>query len=289
MEWLRLHRSASAAVGKPLAMRTWRLRGQWPASANRAAEDPAGVRLRWELAALLAGVGIWEAIGKGYPREVAPPTQVWSTGVTLARTGELGDQLAVTLRDLFIGFAVAMLAGVLLALLMGLSRRIARIADMYLYWLISAPEVALIPFIVVLLGYSGIARFVVIQIFALPVIAQRTMEGVRSVPTSLHDMAGSFEVTSWRRVTRITIPAALPSIMVAARLGFARSILGVVSAGIFMQLFGLGGRIYFYQQQFDLPAMFLYLITVIVLGVAGTRAIQWLDRRVTRWSTSAAV
>jgi sulfonate transport system permease protein len=263
-------------------------RGRPSAWEDRAARDPAGVRLRWELAALLVGAGIWEAVGKGYPLQVAPPSQVWSAGVKLARSGELGGQIAVTLRDLFIGFAFAMLAGVLLALLMGLSRLVAHIADMYLYWLLSVPEIALIPFIVVLLGYSAVARFVVILVFALPVITQQVMEGVRAIPENLLDMSTSFEVTGWRRLTRVIVPAALPSIMVATRLGFARSILGVVSAGIFMQLFGLGGRIYFYQQQFEVADMLLYLLVVVALGVIGTRVIQWLDRRVTHWTSSAA-
>lgn len=276
------------AAGESSALRSRRRRGRSSARAGRAAEDPAATRLWWELAALAVGVGIWEAVGKGYPLEVAPPTKVWSAGVNLAGTGELGSQVAVTLRDLFIGFAAAMVAGVLLALLMGMSRMASHIADMYLYWLLSVPEIALIPFIVVLLGYSAVARFVVILVFAVPVITQQVIEGVRGIPPNLLNMSTSFEVTGWRRLTRVVVPAALPSIMVATRLGFARSILGVVSAGIFMELFGLGGKIYFYQQQFEVADMLLYLVVVIALGVIGTRLIQWLDRRVTHWTSSAA-
>jgi NitT/TauT family transport system permease protein len=248
------------------------------------ATDPAGARLRWEIGALIVGIGIWELIGRGDPQLIPPADQVWSAGAGFARSGALWREFGVTLRDLLIGFAVSMVAGVLIGLAMGLNRRVGRIADMYLNWMLAAPEVALIPFYIVVFGYSSTARLLVIVIFALPVIGQRTVEGVLNVPMPMRDMASSFEVTPWHRVVKVVLPATLPSIMVAARLGFSRSLLGVVGAGIFIQEFGLGGQIYFYEQNFDLPAMFLYLVAVIVVALVGSRLIQWLDHRVTRWN-----
>lgn len=289
MAWLRPRRQAIAVLGESSTTR-W---GPVPAGrrrrrpVDRGVRDSAGRRLRWEVAALLVGVGVWEAVGKGYPLLLASPDQVWSAGVRLAQTGTLWHEFAVTLETLFIGFAVAMAVGVPLGLAMGLSRAVARIAGMYVYWMLSTPEIALIPLIIVILGYGPVARFVVILIFALPVIAARTMEGVVSVPAVLHDMARSFQASGWHRLTRVIVPGALPSLMVATRLGFARSLLGVVSAGILMEAFGLGGQVYFYQQNFDLAAMLLYLVAVILVGLAGTSAIQWVDRRVTRWNTGA--
>lgn len=255
---------------------------------NRESGDSVGMRLRWEVGALVIGVAIWELIGRTHPLLLATPGQVWSAATRLSASGALWRELWSTLAFLLIGFAISMAAGVLLGLLMGLSRAVARIAGMYLYWMLSTPEAALIPFIVVLLGYGGVARFVVVLIFALPVIANRTMEGVLTIPPALLDMSRSFEVSGWRRFIRVTIPGALPAIMVSARLGLARSLLGVITGGILMEQFGLGGQIFFYQQDFQLAPMLLYLLTVVVLGLVITRFIQWLDHRVMRWSTGIA-
>jgi len=254
---------------------------------GRGTEDFAGQRLRWELAALLVGVAAWEAVGRHYPNLIPPASKVWSAGVGFGKTGQLWRELGVTLRDLFIGYAITMAVGVLLGVLMGLSRRFGRIADMYLNWMLSAPEIALIPFFIVVFGFGSNARMVAIAVFALPVIAQRTAEGIINVPKELIDMARSFQVSRLATIRRVILPASLPSIMVAARLGFARALLGVVAAGIFVQQFGLGGQIYYYEQNFDLPSMFVYLFVVIVLALVGSRGIQWLDRRVTHWNTGA--
>lgn len=257
-------------------------------NARSRVKDPGGVRLRWELSALLVGVAIWEIIGRTKPHVLPSVDHVWSAGVGLSQHGGLWAQIGVTLRDLLIGFAIAMVVGSVLAVLMGLSKVVARVANMYLYWLLAVPEIALIPFIVVAIGYSTKARFAVILIFSLPVITQRIMEGVLNVPSQLLYMSHSFEAGTWRRITRVILPAALPSVMVAARLGFARSLLGVVSAGIFMEEFGLGGQLFLYQQRFALPEMFVFLLAVIIVGVVGTRVIQWLDKRVTSWNVGAA-
>lgn len=255
---------------------------------GRGGADSAGQRLRWEVAALLAGVAIWEVVGRRYPALVPPASKVWSAGVGFGKTGQLWSELGVTLRDLFIGYAITMVIGVVLGVLMGLSWRAGRIADMYLNWMLSAPEIALIPFFIVVFGFGSTARMFAIAVFALPVIAQRTVEGVLHVPKELIEMSHSFELGRLARITRVILPASLPSIMVAARLGFARALLGVVAAGIFIQEFGLGGQIYFYQQNFDLPSMFVYLVLIIVLALAASRGIQWLDHRLTRWNEDAS-
>lgn len=255
---------------------------------GRNTEDSAGQRLRWEIAALLVGIAVWQLVGWHYPRLVPPASKVWSAGVGFGKSGQLWRELGVTLEDLFIGYAVTMVIGVALGVLMGLSRRVGRVADMYLNWMLSAPEIALIPFFIVVFGFGSTARMVAIAVFALPVIAQRTVEGILNVPKGLIEMSRSFEVGRVATIMRVVLPASLPSIMVAARLGFARALLGVVAAGIFIQEFGLGGRIYFYQQNFDLPSMFVYLVVVIVLALVGSRGIQWADRRITHWNTDAS-
>lgn len=289
MTWLRPRWHAREADHKPSRARWGEVgSGRRQHTAGRRGGDPAGMRLRWEVGALVVGVGIWELVGGTHPLLLATPGQVWSAGVKLSSSGALWRELWVTLAFLLIGFAVAMAAGVLLGLLMGLSRAVARIAGMYLYWMLSAPEAALIPFIVVLLGYGTVARFVVVLLFALPVIANQTMEGVVSIPAGVLDMSRSFEVSGWRRLTRVIVPGALPAVMIAARLGLARSLLGVITGGILMEQFGLGGQIFFYQQAFQLAPMLLYLLTVIVLGLVLTRLIQLLDHRIMRWRTGIA-
>jgi NitT/TauT family transport system permease protein len=257
-------------------------------SSQDSVKDSAGARLRWEIGALIVGIGVWEAVGKGYPHLIPPVGQVWSAAVGYSESGALWSQLGDTLRELLIGYAATMVAGVLLGVFMGLSRTAGRIADMYLNWMLSAPEIALIPFFIVVFGFSSLTQLVVVMVFALPVIAQRTVDGVLNVPKDLVEMSRSFEAGRLRTIVHVVLPASLPSIMVAARLGFARALLGVVAAGIFVQEFGLGGQIYFYEQNFDLPSMFTYLVAVVILALAASRGLQWLERRVTHWSSGVA-
>ena len=86
---------------------------------------------------------------------------------------------------------------------------------------------------------------------------------------------------------KVILPGVVPSVFVGARLGFARSMLGIITAGFFLQLYGIGGAIYNFEQQLDVIQIFVYLGVLVVISIVVTRIIQYLDSRFTPWNRSA--
>ncbi len=271
-----------ATVALRLRSGTWmRVGRSWARGAQGRGRGPI------ELVSLAAGLGIWQIVSISEPHLVPGLQQIASAARAAASSGTLWSNIGDTMRDLAIGFAISLAAGLVLGVAMALSPSVAKAVDMYVGWMLAVPEVAVIPFLVAALGYGYTTRIVVVIVFAFPVIVQRVMLGVQHVPLQLVDMARSYEVPRAQYLRKVVVPASLPSIMVGIRLGFARSMLGIVAAGFLIQLFGLGGSVYLAEQQFQVPNMFFYVLVIIVISLLATRLIQRLDRVVTHWNVDA--
>lgn len=255
-----------------------------PRRARRFRKDS---RLFVEALSLLVGACVWQAIGVSHPR-LLPTVNVLATTTwhDLTANMDLQSSIGATMVDVGIGFVAAMLIGIAAGTLMGLSEVASRIANMYLYWLLAVPEIAMVPFYIILFGFGAEARLVIVFFFALPVVTQRVLVGVNAVSRSLTDMAIGYELSRGQIVRKILFPAVVPSIFTGARLGFARAMLGIITAGFFLQLYGLGGAIYNFEQQLDVIQIFVYLGALVLISLVVTRAIQYLDARLTPWNRS---
>ena len=240
-----------------------------------------------QAAALLIGVALWQVVGELKPRVIAPFTTVLSSGVALGQEGQLWQILGRTLGEMGAGYLVALAVGIPLGVLMALNRPVERAADMYVGWLLAIPEIALIPFFIVAFGVDVACQLAVVVAFALPVVVKNTLAGLVTVDQSLLEMATSFELSRLQVISKVLLPGALPMIMVGARLGLGRALLGVIGAGFFVQVSGLGGLIYLSQTTFNLGGMFFGILMVMALGMAASIGLQSVDRRLTFWSRDA--
>lgn len=261
-----------------------------PRRRHRSSTSPAAdtlVKPALQVAALAIGVIVWQLVGFAKPHLVAPFSTVAVTAGQLARSGSIWGPVGQTLGELLLGYLLALAVGIPLGIAMALNRAVEKAADMYLGWLLAIPELAMIPFFIIAFGVGLAAQLAVVVAFALPVIVQNTLAGVVSAQPSVLEMASSFELNRRQVVTKVLVPGALPMILVGARMGLARSLLGVIGAGFFIQLFGLGGMIYYAETTFDLGAMFLSILLVVIIAFAASLAVQAIDRRLTFWKGDA--
>lgn len=257
-------------------------------SVTRGPSRDALLKPALQIAALLLGIVIWQLVGEAKPRIVAPFTTVLSSGLDLGRSGELRDIIGSTLGEMMLGYLIALAIGVPLGVAMALNPAVERSADMYVGWLLAIPEIALIPFFIVAFGVDLAAQLAVVIAFALPVVVKNTLAGLVSVDSALLEMAVSFEVSRRQIILKVLLPGALPMIMVGARQGLGRALLGVIGAGFFVQVFGLGGLIYLSQTTFRLGSMFFGILMVMIVAMAASIALQAVDRRLTFWNKDAA-
>jgi NitT/TauT family transport system permease protein len=233
------------------------------------------------LASLL---GLWEWAGRRSANYVfAPPSEVVSSVPAMIRDGSLPDALATSLESFALGFALAALVGIAVGFAMGWWPLVGRLLNPYVSAFYVVPIIALVPLILIWIGFGMEARVLVIFLFSVFEILLSALAGIRSVEPLMLDVARSFGAGRARTLRRLVLPASLPYVLMGLRLGASRAIKGMITAEILFALTGLGGLLSHYRDQFATAPMLVVVATVALVGVAVSAAIQLAERRLLRW------
>lgn len=214
---------------------------------------------------------------------LAPPHDVIIRLVESVQSGEFGTYLMPTLTILLVGAGLGIIVGIPVGLLVGRWR--------WVYWLTEAPInifyttplVALIPFILVILGFNISAKILIVFIFTVLPIIINTASGVRTIDPNLLELTRSFVAPEWTVWRDVLLPGSLPAIMTGLRIGLIHALVGAVLADFYAGASGFGYLIILYSNRFDIAGA---LGPVFVLAAAGTLIAELLkswQRRLSPW------
>ena len=112
--------------------------------------------------------------------------------------------------------------------------RAARRARSYIMMLYATPMVALIPFILSMMGFGFAPKVLVVFLFAVFPVLYNTVEGARSIKPELIEVARSFRSSEWALWREVMLPYTLPYIMTGVRQAIGRALVGMVAAEFFL-------------------------------------------------------
>ena len=179
------------------------------------------------------------------------------------------------------GYFAAVLVGVPLGLLIGLSRTLERIVNPLIQMLRPISPLAWMPLAVIWFGISNAAPIFLIFLASLFPIAVATIQGVRNIPPMYLQAGENFGLPFGRLVTHVVFPADLPRILIGLRLAFGIAWLVLVAAEMIAVDSGLGYLIIDARnagKRYDLVVGGMLLIGLIGL------ALDTMFSRVTRFA-----
>jgi NitT/TauT family transport system permease protein len=226
-------------------------------------------------------LGLWYAIAIGSAgRVLATPDAVlarlWQ-GIT---SGELWEFFQPTGYILLLGSFIASLAGLLLGLVIGRFRRCELFLSTTINTLYVVPKVSLVPFLLLLLGFTDATKIVIVFLNAVFPIIINTAAGVRAINHDYIEMADSFSSREWQTWRDVLIPGSLPFIISGLRVGMISALLGAVVADFYAGSSGLGYLIIQYSNRFDIAGALYPIVVLALLGVAIATALKWLGKAV---------
>lgn len=244
---------------------------------------PSAERLIW-FAGLLVVPVVWEVYARLADNPlIVGPLEVAAAGVDLARSGELGTAVSQSAAVFAVGMAAGTAAGLLIGILVGRFRTVDVVLDPYISALFATPLVAVIPILIVALGFGFLAKVVIVAMFAFFPVAINTAAGVRGVPRDLDELARSFcssELQTWRDVL---VPGALPFIVTGIRLAVGRSLIAVVVAEFSTAVTGLGFLILTKSRRFDMAESLVPVVVLMVTGFVLYTLLKQVEKRLAPW------
>ncbi len=199
--------------------------------------------------------------------------------------GTMEYHLGVTLLRIFAGFFIAAVAGIGLGVLMGMSRIVARVSDMWIAALYPLPKIALIPLLIIWLGTGESYRIVISAITAFFPIVISTYSGIRQADRGLMKAAQDLGANMRQIQLKVVIPAAMPSILAGLQLGMGVTIILIVAAEMIggSSQSGMGYLLIMSGQVMETEKVFAALVVLAVMGAVIIKLQQWLDRKLAPW------
>jgi ABC-type nitrate/sulfonate/bicarbonate transport system permease component len=233
---------------------------------------------------LLVGMAIWEIAGRNSsPAFLVPLSETLVRIWELTHDGTLITQTLDSLELFASGFVIALVVGAPAGLLLARVRALRVGTEPYIMILYATPMVALIPFILSMMGFGFAPKVLVVFLFAVFPILYNTIEGARSIKPELIEVARSYrssESALWRDVL---IPYTLPFTMTGVRLAIGRSLVGMIAAEFFLSSTGLGQMIMGASQNFDTATVFAAILVIGLIGVGLMRLGLRIEAHFARW------
>jgi NitT/TauT family transport system permease protein len=153
----------------------------------------------------------------------------------------------------------------------------------YIMIIYATPLVALIPFILSMMGFGFAPKVLVVFLFAVFPVLYNTVEGARSIRPELIEVAKSFRSSEWALWREVMLPYTLPYTMTGVRQAIGRALVGMVAAEFFLSSTGLGQLIMGASQNFDTAGVFASIFVIGLVGVGLMRLGLVIERHFARW------
>jgi NitT/TauT family transport system permease protein len=190
------------------------------------------------------------------------------------------EQALVTGGEIVLGYAAAVIGGVLMALAIFRWPLAYRMFYPVLVVFQGLPKIALAPLMIVWVGYGTSSKVLMAFLFAFFPVMIMTLGGLAGTPEHLVEHFRAIRASSWTMFRRLRLPAALPSIMDGCKTAMPLAVIGAIVGEFVGSQRGLGYLILESNAQARTDLLFAALVAISLLAGLLYWAIEVLARRV---------
>lgn len=234
---------------------------------------------------------IWEAFARygGLPPHILPaPTKVLATATKLIASGQLLEDLGVSLMRAAAGFAIGGSIGFALGIAVGFSRLAEALLDRSIQMIRAIPFLAVLPLVIVWLGIGEAAKIFLVSLGVAFPIYINTVLGIRQVDPKLLELGRVTGLSNRQLIRCIVLPGALPSILTGVRYALATAWLALVVAETIAANSGIGFMAMDAREFLRTDVIVLAIVIYAGIGVMADSIARLLERRLLAWHANYA-
>jgi NitT/TauT family transport system permease protein len=236
--------------------------------------SPIGLLVAWEIAARLGFVDV---------RFFPAPTTIIAVLVDLARSGELMENVSISLQRIMLGFFLGGIPGIVIGIVMGISRPVRAFVDPLIAATYPIPKSSILPLILLIFGLGEMSKVMMVAIGVFYPVAINATAGVLQISPIYLDVGKSFKASRWDTFRTIALPGALPFIMTGVKLGMGLALILIAVAEMVGARSGIGYMIWSAWETFSVGRMYAGLFIIALIGFVLSLAVNEVERWVIRW------
>jgi len=234
-----------------------------------------------QAALLILFFALWEGLARAGIIDAfifSQPTRVIAGAQGLLAAGRLWQHLGATLGMTLLGFALSSIFGIAIAVALWWNEFLRKVLDPYLVMFNSMPKTALAPVIIVMFGTNYRSVLITAILTSIIVTIMNMLQAFLEVQHEKIKLVYTFGGTKLQTLTKVVLPASVPSIFNTLRINIGLSFIGVVVGEFLVANVGLGFLIIYGSQIFRMDWVMLSILLLMLMAVGLYRAVAWLER-----------
>jgi NitT/TauT family transport system permease protein len=216
------------------------------------------------------------------PLTLLPPSEMATHLFGLLASGEINEAMAHTFSNVAIAFALSVVVGFAIGVVIHALPRLRRLCDPLLASYYSVPVFVFYPLLVSLLGLNRWPLVAIGFAFGVTAMVIATLNGLDRVPRVLLKLARVHRMSRGAEVLRIVLPAAAPNLFTGGKLALAYAFIGVIAGEFILSGGGLGYAIAYAYDAFDNRTMYALMLFVLIVVTAVNAALYVWEQRLLR-------
>jgi len=226
---------------------------------------------------------IFTYTGKVPPTSLPSLSAVKDTFIEMLKSGQLSNDLSLSLRRVLAGFFISSILGISLGIFMGISSKAKEFFQLTLTAIRQIPMIAWIPLIILWAGIGEVSKIVVILFAATFPIVVNTMGGVDSTSETYLEVAKMYGLSKKDTFFKVYLPSALPNIFTGLRLGLGASWMAVVASELIASSSGIGYRLNDARSLMRSDVVIVCMIIIGLVGLLMDKLIVLISHELTPW------
>lgn len=220
---------------------------------------------------------LWQVFGQDdsifYPRPSS-----WLQALShLSNQGILWPAIWSTLITLLMSMIVATVVGAALGYVVGRSPLADRALSPTLEFLRATPAAAVVPVFLIFMGFGRDMTITVVTFASVWPVLLNTSTGTRALNPVLMDAARSLHLGPWARITKIVLPALMPSIFLGVRVAAPVAVVMTLLVEFIVQFYGVGSRIAAAQRDYASATVYGLVVVAGIFGLGVNMIVPMIE------------
>lgn len=226
---------------------------------------------------------VWEIAGLGLGSALlAPPTEVIPEFVRILLDGSTLLELFQSLQQMFVGYLLAFAVAVPFGVAMGRSQIVDAVLHPWVSMFLVTSVAALVPLIVILFGYGFEFRVAIVFLASVWYMLLTIFQGARGIDPRYLDVARTFTANHSQVFVKVLVPALLPYVLIAARIGLVHAIRAMIVAELFIS-HGFGRLLFLSGLDISTAPGLALLLMLMIVSLLANQLLHLVSMRVSPW------
>lgn len=236
---------------------------------------------------IAAVIVLWIAMdkkGELNPVIMPSPSKVVDTVISLIEKGTLWTNLLISVGRVMKGYLIAAALGIVLGILIGLSKHLDRLTGLIIQIIKPIPPIAWIPLVILWFGIGESGKIFLIFLGGFFTILINVTDGIRQTDSKLIEVSQSMETPFLKHIFMVVIPGAAPNIFTGLRVGLSSCWMCVVAAELVSSTTGLGYLIMNARQFGKTDTVIVGMLTIGIIGKIMDSLLRLIEKLAIRWN-----